>query len=75
MATKPDKELIATFVNKTARPLFNYRMGRGAQSATGTIERRIRGGLTRQRKAEQELHDAIMDYAMTYAVHHKIEVT
>lgn len=74
MPTQVDRGMIETFVQKSARPIYNYRQGR-ARADIQYNDAIARGGLTAQKRAEQELHDLIMEYAMNYAVAHNVEVS
>lgn len=61
MSLSPEhSQAVAIFVNKSARPLFNYRMA-GAISGSDA-EARVRSAKTRFRNAEQELHELILEF-------------
>lgn len=75
MATTADPMLIGKFVDNSARPIFNYRRGKARAELPHTTKEVRKAGQTSMERAEQELHEAIMDYAMTYAITHSVEVT
>jgi hypothetical protein len=58
-----DNDAVDRFIERTARPMFNYRMARGALGATHTTGPMRRSASVRLRHAKKEIREAIKEYA------------
>lgn len=55
---------IVRLVNDLARPIFNYRMATGLiGTSTAITDGQILGAIKRLSKAQNEIHQAVWDYA------------